>query len=433
MRQAQMMSEKMSTGTFASFRIKNFRYLLGSTVLSNAAQWIQMVALSWIVYDITGSGTMLGAINLARSFASFLVIPIAGPLMDRMSRRKLALLENGFLFLITLFLATALLTGYSRLWCLFLFSFSAGMVQTVDMAIRQVLVFDLVPRNLTPNALALIQTGWGVMRSLGPALGGFLILWFGPHGNFFVQAGIYVLIAITLLQIEFPPKKTVDRDYSLLKDLVEATRYVVKERTTRTFMLLGVLLPLLIVPIFAVLPPVYAKDIFGGGPDTLGYLMSTVGLGGVVGGLLSASFRRVERRGLLQVVALLLLSVSLSCFALSQKLSSALFFLVLSGLFEMIFLVTNQVLLQLTIPDRLRGRVTALVNLNIALAPFGGLIAGFGSDLLGGPRQITLLFTFTTFIISVLFLLCSSTVREYRISQAIASCSTHETPGPKCK
>lgn len=433
MRQAQMMSEKMSTGTFASFRIKNFRYLLGSTVLSNAAQWIQMVALSWIVYDITGSGTMLGAINLARSFASFLVIPIAGPLMDRMSRRKLALLENGFLFLITLFLATALLTGYSRLWCLFLFSFFAGMVQTVDMAIRQVLVFDLVPRNLTPNALALIQTGWGVMRSLGPALGGFLILWFGPHGNFFVQAGIYVLIAITLLQIEFPPKKTVDRDYSLLKDLVEATRYVVKERTTRTFMVLGVLLPLLIVPIFAVLPPVYAKDIFGGGPDTLGYLMSTVGLGGVVGGLLSASFRRVERRGLLQVVALLLLSVSLSCFALSQKLSGALFFLVLSGLFEMIFLVTNQVLLQLTIPDRLRGRVTALVNLNIALAPFGGLIAGFGSDLLGGPRQITLLFTFTTFIISVLFLLCSSTVREYRISQAIASCPTHETPGPKCK
>src|SRR5262245_45600088 len=182
-------------GTFASLRVRNFRLLLIGTTLSNAGQWIQQVTLGWLVYDLTGSGAMLGAINLVRSVATIGLAPVAGVAIDRFSRRTLMLAVNAWLLVISLVLGIVLLSGPARIWYLFAFTFLGGMAQAVDMPLRQTLVFALVPRALAPNALALVQTGWAVMRSLGPALGGFLILWFGPGGNFLIQAIAYALIA----------------------------------------------------------------------------------------------------------------------------------------------------------------------------------------------------------------------------------------------
>jgi MFS family permease len=408
-----------SVGTFASLRIPNFRLLLTGTLFSNAAQWIQMITLNWLVYDLTGSGTMLGAINLVRSFASLGMIPVAGILIDRVDRRILMVIANCWLFVITLVLGLLLLFGCSQVWFLFVFSFLGGLAQAIDMNLRQVMVFDLVPRLLTPNALAIIQTGWSLMRSFGPGIGGFLILWFGPGGNFLIQAGAYVLIAITIIQIQFPKRKG-EMHSSPLGNILEGIRYVASGRITRTFMLLGLVLPLVIIPIFAILPPVYAVEVFGDkSGKVLGFLMASVGVGGIFGGIVTASLGRVERRGLVQLISLLLLSLTLICFALSKALWLALLLLVLSGFFEMIFLTTNQTLLQLSIPDNLRGRVTSVVNLNSALFPLGGLIAGVGSDLLRGPKLITILLAGISAGVAVCVFLGSKTVRNHRLSEAI--------------
>ena len=163
-------------GPFAPLRIRNFRPLVIGTTLSYTAQWIQQVTLSWLVYDITGSGTMLGTMNLVRSAASIGMVPVAGILIDRVNRRKLILLTNGWIFLITAILGVLLLLGHSQISLLFIFAFLGGLAQTIDMTLRQVMVFDLVPRRVAPNALAIIQIGWGLTRSFGLALGGFLIL-----------------------------------------------------------------------------------------------------------------------------------------------------------------------------------------------------------------------------------------------------------------
>ena len=407
-------------GTFTSLRIPNFRLLFVGITLSNAAQWIQSVTLSWLVYNLTGSGTMLGTINMAQSAASLGVIPMAGVLIDRLKRRRLLMIENGWLFTITLTLGLMLLFGYSHISYLFVFAFLGGMVRTVDMTLRQVLVFDLVPRSHTPNAIALIQTGWSLMRSFGPMIGGFLILWFGPGGNFLVQAGAYALIVITIMQIKFPVRKSDALQSSPLENIKEGIRYVMKERVTRTFMMMGFVLPLFIIPIFAILPPIYAVEVFGDETGrVLGFLMASVGVGGVVGGVVTASLGQLERRGLLQLASLFLLSMSLISFAFSTSLLVALLFLALAGFFEMIFLTTNQTLLQLSIPDNLRGRVTSVVNLNVALMPLGGLVAGVGSDLLGGPKLITIILAGIASAIAVFVFLYSSTVRNYRLSQTI--------------
>ena len=142
-------------------------------------------------------------------------------------------------------------------------------------------------------------------------------------------------------------------------------------------------LPLFIIPNFNALPPIYAKDIFAGGPDTLGMLLSAVGIGGIAGGFVTASLGQLERRGVLQLASLLLLSLSLIAFAFSTALWMALVFMVLAGFFEMIYLTTNTTLLQLSIPDSLRGRVTGIVSLRSGLMPVGAFIAGIGADFVG--------------------------------------------------
>lgn len=384
-------AEKLSA--IVSLRIPNFRLLLTGSVISNAAQWIQSITLSWLVYDMTGSGTILGTINLVRAAASVSMIPVAGLLVDRLNRKRLITIENAWLFVITFTIGMLILLGQHNIAFLFIFAFMGGMVQTVDQTLRQVLIFDLVPRSVAPNAVALIQTGWSMMRVVGPSLGGFFILWFGPGGNFLIQSAAYILIAITILQIKFPPQKSPDIVHgSPLQNIRDGIQHVAREHMTRTFMLMGVIMPLLTIPIFSILPPIYAVKVFGDGSGrVLGFLLASTGAGGIIGGVVAASLGKFEHRGRLQLLSLLLLSLALIAFAFTTILPLAFLCMGLAGFFEMIFLVTNQTLLQLSIPDHLRGRVTAVVSLSSALSPLGGLLAGVGSDALGGPKLITVI------------------------------------------
>ena len=405
-------------GTFASLRLRDFRLLLTGTTLSNAGQWIQQVTLSWLVYDLTASGAMLGTINLVRSVATLGLAPVSGVAIDRFPRRTLMLAVNAWLFVISLGLGLLLLTGRVGIAHLLVFTFLGGIAQALDIPLRQTAVFTLVPRALAPNAVALIQTGWALMRSLGPALGGFLILWFGPGGNFLIQATAYALIALTTVRIVWPAVKADSKGSASLRNLGDGLRYIAREPGTRAFVLMGWVLPLFIIPNFAALPPIYAKDVFGGGPEILGLLLSSVGVGGIVGGIVSASLGRFERRGLIQLVALALTSAALIGFAFSTTLWVALPLLACSGFCEMLYLTTNQTLLQLFIPEEMRGRVTGIVSLNAGLSPLGSFLAGLGADLVG-PRTVTITLCTIAALIAALALLTSPTIRDYRLSRAL--------------
>ena len=179
------------------------------------------------------------------------MIPLAGLLVDRLNRRMLITIENGWLFFITFVIGLTIILGHSSIAFLFVFAFLGGMVNTVDQTLRQVLTFDLVPRALAPNAMAILQTGWSLMRVLGPSIGGFFILWFGAGGNFLIQSGAYVLIAITILQIRFPQQKSTVGGGTPIQNIKDGLQFVAKERVTRTFMMMGIIMPLLTIPIFS--------------------------------------------------------------------------------------------------------------------------------------------------------------------------------------
>lgn len=411
--------QRTAGGALGPLRIANFSWFLLGTTLSNSAQWIQQITLSWLVYDLTSSGALLGVINLVRSLATVGLAPVAGVAIDRLPRKGLLTVANGWLFAISAVFGVLLLVTPGAVWPLFAFAFLGGIGQAVTMPLTQTIVFSIVPRTLAPSAVALVQTGWAVMRSIGPAIGGFLILWVGPAGNFFVQAVAYALVALTILKLNLPPQKVVATNTSTRGSLREGLQHIIAEPTTRAFLLMGWVLPLFIIPSFSALPPIYAKDVFGGGPDTLGILLSGVGVGGIAGGFVSASLGQLDRRGLVQLASLLLLSVSLIFFALTSALWIALVCLALAGFFEMIYLTSNQTLLQLSIPDDLRGRVTGIVSLSSGLHPVGALVAGIGADLVG-PRAITVVLSGIAGAIAVIVFFASPTVRDYRLSRAIA-------------
>jgi predicted MFS family arabinose efflux permease len=303
---------------------------------------------------------------------------------------------------------------------LFVFMFLGGVAQTFDVPLRQTLVFVLVPRHLAPNALALVQTGWGLMRSLGPAIGGFLIAWFGPGGNFLVQAGVYSLVALNVLRIQFPPREsTLKAGEPFWSNLKAGIDYVRREPTTRTFLVMGWVLPLFIIPNFLALPPIYAKETFEGGPEALGVLLASVGVGGIFGGLVTASLGGVDRRGLVQIGALALLSLSLIAFALAPEFELACVCFARAGFFELIFLTGNQTLLQLSIPDDLRGRVTSITTLTMGLSPIGAVYAGVSADFFG-PETVTIVLASLAGLVALITFLFVPTVRDYSIRKAIA-------------
>ena len=411
---------KEKVTTFSSLKYSNFRYLFVGTTLTNAAQWVMQVTMSWLVFELTGSGTMVGTVNLLRSVSSVAMIPVAGVLIDRLARRKLLVFNNSWLFTITLALGLLLISGQKSIVYVFIFSFLGGFASAIDYSLRQVLVFDLLPRSHTPNGMALIQTGWSIMRSVGPAITGFLLAWTGAGGNFVIQASMYILVMITILQIKFPERTVAAPKMSPLQNIKEGIGYIKNERLIQLFMVIGFVLPLLVVPVYVILPPIYASEVFGDSSGvTQGLLTAAVGIGGILGGFVTASLGNFQRRGLLQSISMFMLSMSLIGFAMSSYLPISMLFLAGSGFFEIIFLVTNQTMMQLNIPDEIRGRVTSVVNLNMIISPIGNMLIGAGSDLLGGPKQITIVFSCINAVLMVLFFIFSPKIRNYRMSRAM--------------
>jgi len=418
-RSAASVARARSGGPFSALRTPSFAWYLTGATLTNAATWIQNITVSWLVYDLTSSGTMLGTLNLVRTIATLGLATVAGVAVDRRSRRTLLYATNAWFLLACFSVGLVLLGNPGVVWPVFLFNLLNGIGQAVSAPLGQTVVFSIVPRSEAPNAVALVHTGWAVMRSIGPAIGGLLLLWFGPAGNFFAQAAAYALVVLTVAKLKLPsdrPSAAADNARGTFR---EGWAYLASEPTTLAFLMMSWALPLLIIPIFSALPPIYAKDVFSGGPDTLGVLMSAMGIGGIAGGFLIASLDRIDRRGLLQNAALLLISLAFVAFALSPTWWMAVVAIALAGLFEMVYITTNQTLIQLSIPDELRGRVTSIVNLKSALTPVGALIAGFAADLVG-PRTTTLIFAATIAAVAIAVTGGSSLVRDYRLSRTMA-------------
>ncbi len=403
-------------GTFHALSFRSFRLLWIGTVFGSAGMWVQQATLSWIVYDWTGSGTLLGAIGLARAIPMLLLQPLAGVATDRMDRKALILGSQIAMLLFALALGIGLAFDRVEIWHLFVFTVLSGIAQAINMPVRQTVVFDLVPRHVVPNAVAINSAGFNFTRALGPSVAGYLIVWFGPAGNFFVQSAAYLGLVVSVMMIAFPPSQASGAGARVLSNLAEGFAYVAHDRIARILVLLGLVPPLLLIPCFMTLTPMFAEDVYNSGPKGLGYLLSAVGVGGVAGALFTASLGRYDRRGLLQLGSLFGMGVAVMGFAFAPSMYVALPLLAGAGFFEMMYMSTNQAVLQLSVPDRMRGRVTSILMLNMTLMPMSGQVAGSIADLIGAPAVTAILAGLSLGVALVITLFVPS-VRRLRLSQ----------------
>jgi MFS transporter, DHA1 family, staphyloferrin A biosynthesis exporter len=375
--------------TFSSLRYLDYRYLWTGTLMMSAGQWIQQVALGWLVYEITGSSVMLGVLNGLRALPFLVTGPMAGVAADRMDRRQLMLRTQHVLIATAFLMAGLVASGWLQVWHIFVFTLITGVGWSFSEPVRQSLIPTVVPKAELVNAIALNSAGFNLMKVVGPALGGVMIALFGAAGNFLVQGAAYVVVLLMIQSMSVAPTPAQARRSSALASLKEGFAYVRSTPTVLALMILAYVPRVFAVP-YQTLMPVFQKDVLHVGPEGLGMLIAAPGLGAVLAVLTLASIsNRMKRQGLMLVGSTIMLGLSLILFSRTTSFLFALLVLVIAGAFQMVFLASTSTMLQLIVPDELRGRVMSLYMLDRGLMPAGALFAGVVAHLVGAPLAVT--------------------------------------------
>ncbi len=383
--------------------------------------WIQQTTLGWVVYEMTGSGSLLALVNTGRFLPSFFIAPFGGVIADRFSRNRVVGITQLALFVNTFLLALALALGVAAFWNLMAFALVIGVANAFNMPARQTMVFDVAPRYAIPNAVALNNLAFSGLRTVGPMVAGWLIVFFGPANNFFLQSVMYLGVLATVWMLRLPPQAAAPVKKSMFSDVVEGYKFVVTSPLARLLLAMSLVPPLFLIPTHMIIIPVYAKDVLSdAGAMGLGIMVSAIGCGGLVGALLTASLNRVDRRGLLQLYALFTFSLAHIGFAVAGALSGNLWlasaFLFLAGAAESINGTTNQTVLQLLAPNEMRGRIAGAMQIQPVGMAFGAMSMGALSDAFGGPTA-SVMVSLIAFSIALAIMIKSPLMRELRLSR----------------
>jgi MFS family permease len=359
--------------------------------MMSAGQWVQQVTLGWLLYDLTGNSMLLGALNGLRALPFLVTGPLAGVAADRMDRRRLLLRTQWILIITALLMGALVASPLLHVWHIFLFTLITGVAWTITEPVRMSMIPSVVPKENLANAVALNSGGFNLMKVIGPALGGALIAWFGPAENFFVQAIAYSGVLAMVYWMHIPPHHAESKRRSALVNLKEGFAYVWSTPAVLALMTLAYVPRIFAVP-YQTLMPVFQKDVLQTGPEGLGLLMAAPGVGAVIAVLTLASLgSRIERQGLLLVGSIVVLGGLLVIFSQITWFPLALFMLVLVGIFQMFFLASTATMLQMIVPDELRGRVLSLYMLDRGFMPLGALFAGTTAHFIGAPLTVAIM------------------------------------------
>ena len=393
---------------------RDFRLLWASSLCSWASQWVQQAALGWVVYEITGSGALLGAVLGVRAIPMLLLTPISGVAADRWDRRRLMQASQILACAVSLAVGVALAAGMVDIWMLFALTLLMGASNVMDRPARMTTAFELVPREVAMKAVALNTIGFSMMRIFGPALAGYLIAAFGAAGSFFVQAVLYGASALVVIWVVFPSRPPVASRASAFHQMHEGLRFALNDRAIRLLLALGALPFFLVVPVWSTLLPIYAKDVFVAGPQGLGLLLAAVGAGGTLGGFAANALARVERQGLVQAAWILVMCAAVVGLAASPSLVIAMACAGVGGAAEMAHFASSAAALQMSAPEAMRGRISSLLMLNPIFISLGALVAGPLAEL-AGVHVASLALAGAAGLAVLLLYFLSPTLRELRV------------------
>jgi MFS family permease len=372
-----------------ALRYRNFRLFTSGQLISLIGTWMQTVAQSWLVYRLTGQATMLGIVAFAGQFPVFILATVGGMAADRMRAHTLVIITQSASLVLTLILALLTLSGHVHLWQIITTSLLLGVVNAFDIPARQVFVAQTVGRTDLMNAIALNSSMFNGARIVGPAVAGILVASVGEGWCFLLNSVSYVAVIAGLLAMRLDAAHT-RRPPAGHHSILEGYRFILGAHPVRDLLLLLGLMSLLGMP-YSVLMPIFADRILHGGAKALGLLMGISGVGALAGALSLALKRSPKGLGLWIAACAMGFGAALIAFSLSRSLLLSVLLMLPLGYTLMVQMASTNTLIQMMIPDALRGRVMSVYSMMfMGMAPIGALLGGTLAHHLGAPLTVAL-------------------------------------------
>lgn len=376
---------------FRALKHRNFRLFFMGQGISMVGTWMQAIASGWLAYRLTNSPLMLGVVGFSSQAPIFLLGPLGGFFADTGNKRRILVITQIISMVQALILAVLTLSGRIQVWHIIALGVVLGCVNSFDMPVRQSFVVDMVEgKEVLGNAIALNSLQFNIARLIGPSIAGILIAIFGEGVCFLVNGLSFIAVIWSLAAMRVPVRATKPKSYKVMEGIREGFDYVVRSVPIRHILLL-----LTVVSVtgasYVVLMPVFARDVIGGGPETLGFLMSSAGVGALGATLYLASRRTVIGLGRTIAICSSLFAVSIFAFSFSKSLAASMVILSVTGFGVMAHMAASNTILQTIADDDKRGRVMSFYTMAfIGTAPIGSLIAGILASRIGASSTLVI-------------------------------------------
>jgi predicted MFS family arabinose efflux permease len=369
---------------------RNYRLYWFGQLISLTGTWMQSTAQQWLVYRLTDSPLALGTLMFLYSLPVMLLSLFAGIVVDRVDKRRFLVGIQAVMMLLALVLAALTYTNVVQYWHVLVLAALLGLATTFDMPTRQAITVELVGRDDLMNAIALNSSMFNGARLVGPAVAGLVVAQVGEATAFLLNGLSFLAVIAGLVLMRFPPYEPRAGKLRPLADLKEGLAFIFSDRGTLALGLVAAMPSIFGFP-YNTLVPVMAKDQLGLGADGFGGLVSAIGLGALAGAVSLTALGDYRPKGRLLTVATFVFAGALAGFALSRSVAVTAAALALAGWGMITHLATTNTLLQLNIPDALRGRVmSAYLWAVVGMAPVGSLLFGTLAEWWGAPGALLL-------------------------------------------
>jgi MFS family permease len=377
--------------TYSALQNPNFRLYFIGQLVSISGTWMQNVAQGYLVFNLTHSELWLGVVALAAGIPMILMSPIAGVVVENVPRRRLLMVTQTIQMGLAFILTALAYTNLVQVWHIVVLAFCLGITNALDMPARQTFIVEMVGREDLHSGIALNSILNSAARVLGPMFAGLALVNFGVVWCFFINGATFLAVLFSLFIMQVPHAITrVKKPVSVLTQLREGFSFARHDPVVAPLLLLACLLGLFFVPIIQLLPA-YADLILHSPKEGYAALSSAQGVGSVIGGVLIGWLS--YRMGYGRLIAVSIACGALSLILLAQQTMTSLAALAtgLSGLFLILQAVSLNTLIQITTPDKFRGRILSLYTLALlGVAPFGSLILGALASAMGTAPAIGL-------------------------------------------
>jgi predicted MFS family arabinose efflux permease len=372
---------------FRAFESRDFRLMWAGACTSSIGTWMQKLAQSWLVLQLSGSAFLLGLDSFLGEIPIFLLALVAGVAADRFERRKVLLASQVVQMSSAFTLAALFATGNLKVWHILSLSVVVGTAQAFGAPAYQSLIPMLVKREDVPNAIAMNSIQFNLARVIGPVLGGLALTKLGAAWCFGLNGVSFLAVITTLIMIS-PAFTPSPRNESVLESVRGGLEFIRGKAGLWTLIIVSFVCTFLGIPLIVFLP-VFARDVWHGDEKTYTLLLSVQAVGAIVGALVVAGRGKGSNLYREALVGLVVLGACEALFARSHNLAAACVFLFFGGMALVACFALMSSLVQMAAADHMRGRVMSIYNIAFRGGmPIGSLVTGALVPSLGAPAVV---------------------------------------------